>query len=95
MQRSAVVVVADKTSLKRPFIFANVVHMVGRRGGCGGVFSFQKATRVQKRPCSIGCTLCVIIIIFFFFAVIDAENGAQPSCVTLALFFDVLLLQQK
>lgn len=32
---------------------------------------------------------------FFFFAVIDAENGAQPSCVTLALFFDVLLLQQK
>lgn len=29
MQRSAVVVVADKTSLKRPFIFANSVHMVG------------------------------------------------------------------
>lgn len=29
MQRSAVVVVADKTSLKRPFIFANAVHMVG------------------------------------------------------------------
>ncbi|XP_023143016.1 tetraspanin-8-like isoform X2 [Amphiprion ocellaris] len=27
MQRSAVVVVADKTSLKRPFIFANAVHM--------------------------------------------------------------------
>ncbi|XP_063357464.1 tetraspanin-8-like [Pelmatolapia mariae] len=27
MQRSAVVVVADKTSLKRPFIFANSVHM--------------------------------------------------------------------
>lgn len=27
MQRSAVVVVADKTSLKRPFVFANVVHM--------------------------------------------------------------------
>ncbi len=30
MQRSAVVVVADKTSLKRPFIFANAVHMVGK-----------------------------------------------------------------
>lgn len=29
MQRSAVVVVADKTSLKRPFIFTNAVHMVG------------------------------------------------------------------
>lgn len=28
MQRNAVVVVADKTSLKRPFIFANAVHMV-------------------------------------------------------------------
>ncbi|XP_008277120.1 tetraspanin-8-like [Stegastes partitus] len=27
MQRSAVIVVADKTSLKRPFIFANAVHM--------------------------------------------------------------------
>ncbi|XP_041833054.1 tetraspanin-8-like [Melanotaenia boesemani] len=27
MQKSAVVVVADKTSLKRPFIFANAVHM--------------------------------------------------------------------
>ncbi|CAG12095.1 unnamed protein product [Tetraodon nigroviridis] len=27
MQRSAVVVVADKTSLKRPFIFTNAVHM--------------------------------------------------------------------
>uniref|UniRef100_A0A8P4GHB0 Tetraspanin-8 n=1 Tax=Dicentrarchus labrax TaxID=13489 RepID=A0A8P4GHB0_DICLA len=27
MQRNAVVVVADKTSLKRPFIFANAVHM--------------------------------------------------------------------
>ncbi|KAM9328793.1 tetraspanin-8-like [Pholidichthys leucotaenia] len=27
MQQSAVVVVADKTSLKRPFIFSNVVHM--------------------------------------------------------------------
>lgn len=65
MQRSAVVVVADKTSLKRPFIFANVVHMVGRRGGGGGVFSFQKATRVQKRPCSIGCTLCVFFFVFF------------------------------
>lgn len=31
MQRSAVIVVADKTSLKRPFIFANAVHMVGNR----------------------------------------------------------------
>lgn len=29
MQRSAVVIVADKTSLKRPFIFTNAVHMVG------------------------------------------------------------------
>uniref|UniRef100_A0A3B5KHQ4 Uncharacterized protein n=1 Tax=Takifugu rubripes TaxID=31033 RepID=A0A3B5KHQ4_TAKRU len=28
MQRSAVIVVADKTSLKRPFIFTNAVHMV-------------------------------------------------------------------
>uniref|UniRef100_A0A3Q2C6H8 Tetraspanin-8-like n=1 Tax=Cyprinodon variegatus TaxID=28743 RepID=A0A3Q2C6H8_CYPVA len=27
MQKSSVVVVADKTSLKRPFIFANAVHM--------------------------------------------------------------------
>lgn len=27
MQRNAVIVVADKTSLKRPFIFANAVHM--------------------------------------------------------------------
>ncbi|TNM91279.1 hypothetical protein fugu_019659 [Takifugu bimaculatus] len=27
MQRSAVIVVADKTSLKRPFIFTNAVHM--------------------------------------------------------------------
>lgn len=30
MQKSSVVVVADKTSLKRPFIFANAVHMVGK-----------------------------------------------------------------
>lgn len=29
MQKSSVVVVADKTSLKRPFVFANAVHMVG------------------------------------------------------------------
>lgn len=47
MHRSAVVVVADKTSLKRPFMFANVVHMVWRRrlgagGGAGGVF-FSKS----------------------------------------------------
>lgn len=30
MQKSSVVVVADKTSLKRPFVFANAVHMVGK-----------------------------------------------------------------
>lgn len=45
MQRSAVVVVADKTSLKRPFIFTNAVHMVGD----WNYFCMQKKRKVRER----------------------------------------------
>lgn len=52
MQRSAVVVVADKTSLKRPFIFANAVHMVGTK----------KKKKLNQEACLIAFLLAIYLL---------------------------------
>ncbi|TKS90699.1 Tetraspanin-8 [Collichthys lucidus] len=53
MQRSAVVVVADKTSLKRPFIFANAVHML-----------VSSVSVVIMYVMEIGCLLLSVLGVF-------------------------------
>ncbi|KAF0029663.1 hypothetical protein F2P81_018768 [Scophthalmus maximus] len=97
MQRSAVVVVADKTTLKRPFIFANAVHMAL----CFFMLTMTVAwhrdlVQTGKLVSNVSVVLMYVIeigcLLLSVLGVFGAWKGKRTVCLSVQWFLQMMLL---